>query len=405
MIPRLLSLTLLLSASLDAAPAPVTSGAEDRAFTLQTLTRIGGPVLEAMSENKLHALMPQHPWEQSRAQFRLSEACARTLAGIAPWLALDVDATTEGQLRARYIKLAQRSLIHATDPQSPDFCDFDPKESQPLVEAAFLAEALLRAPRQLWQPLTPEQQNNVLQALKRTRAIKPPPCNWVIFASMVESAIWELSGDCDKNRLENGVDLLMQWYLGDGTYGDGPEWHWDYYNSYVMQPMLLDVLAQCQKKQNDRGNLYAKALARAQRFAVVQERMISPEGTYPIIGRSSVYRFGAFRHLSYMALIDQLPQELKPGSTRAALTAVIRRVMAAPGTLDANGWLQVGAVGHQPAMRDFYNNTGSLYFCLTGLLHLGLPADSPFWLDPPSAWTQQRVWNGEDVPADHALKE
>lgn len=405
MIPPFIALLIAFTLLGFTTPVHASTGAEDRAFTVQTLTRIAGPVLEAMSENKLHALMPQHAWEQSRTQYRITEAFARTLAGIAPWLALEADDTPEGQLRARYIALAQRSLIHATDPQSADFCDFDPKGSQPLVEAAFLAEALLRAPRQLWEPLTEEQKNNVILALKRTRAIKPPLCNWVIFASMVETAIWQLTGECDLQRLETGVDLLMQWYLGDGTYGDGPEWHWDYYNSYVMQPMLLEVLAQCQKKRHKSGSLYPKALARAQRFAAVQERMISPEGTYPIIGRSSVYRFGAFRHLSYMSLLNQLPQERKPGSTRAALTAVIRRVAAAPGTLDENGWLQVGAVGHQPSIRDSYNNTGSLYFCLTGLMHLGLAPDAPFWTEPASPWTQQRIWSGEDVAADHSLKD
>jgi hypothetical protein len=25
-----------------------------------------------------------------------------------------------------------------------------------------------------------------------------------------------------------------QWYRGDGIYGDGPEFDWDYYNSFVM---------------------------------------------------------------------------------------------------------------------------------------------------------------------------
>jgi len=50
-------------------------------------------------------------------------------------------------------------------------------------------------------------------------------------------------------------------------------------------------------------------------------------------------------------------------------------------------------------------STGSLYLCLTGLLHLGLPPSAPFWTEPATPWTQQRIWGGEDVPADHALHE
>ncbi len=42
---------------------------------------------------------------------------------------------------------------------------------------------------------------------------------------------------------------------------------------------------------------------------------------------------------------------------------------------------------------------------ITGLQHLGLPADDPFWTAPPKPWTQQRIWAGEDVKADHSHRE
>jgi hypothetical protein len=407
MIPNLrptfiqLSLALLALVSL----ARADSGSEDRAYTVQVLTRIAGPVLIAMSKNQLHAQLPLHGWEKQRAQFALLEAFGRTLSGIAPWLALGADNTTEGRLRGNYIELARQSIVNATDPKSPDFCNFNPKNDQPLVDTAFLAEALLRAPAQLWTPLTPGQQANVIDALKQTRAITPKETNWVLFASIIEVALWEFTGECDHQRLEAGINKMMSWYLGDGTYGDGKEYHWDYYNSYVIQPMLLDIVRVCLKKNDPLGKRYPVLLARARRYAVVQERMISPEGTFPVIGRSSVYRFGAFRHLSYMALQNQLPKQLDPGATRAALTAVIRRMIEAPGTFDKKGWLQIGVVGHQPAIRDSYNNTGSLYLCLTGLLHLGLPPSAPFWTAPAAKWTQQRIWAGEDVGNDHPDKD
>jgi hypothetical protein len=36
------------------------------------------------------------------------------------------------------------------------------------------------------------------------------------------------------------VNVHETWYKGDGFYGDGPDFHWDYYNSFVIQPMLLE---------------------------------------------------------------------------------------------------------------------------------------------------------------------
>ena len=131
--------------------------------------------------------------------------------------------------------------------------------------------------------------------------------------------------------------------------------------------------------------------------------MISPEGTFPVIGRSSAYRFGAMQHLSTMALLKQLPHQKPNPRLCAALTAVIRRTMEAAGTFDEHGWLQVGAVGHQPSIREGYIATGSLYLCLTGLLHLGLPADDPFWTAPPRTG-RKNASGPERYSADHAKR-
>jgi len=241
--------------------------------------------------------------------------------------------------------------------------------------------------------------------LKSTRAIKPYESNWLLFSAMIETALWQFTGECETNRIEYAVQKHMQWYLGDGTYGDGAEFHGDYYNSYVIQPMLLEILRVCAERKHPLGDLYPKVLKRAQRYAIIQERMISPEGTFPVIGRSSAYRFGAFQHLATVALLHQLPEELKPGAVRSGLTAVVRRMMEAPGTFDEHGWLQVGAVGSQLSIREPYISIGSLYLCLTGLVDLGLPADDLFWTSPAERWTQKKIWSGENIPADHAYQE
>ena len=397
-------LWLPLAAVFFAFNSPAQTGADDRAFAVQTMTRIAEPVLTALADGKLKQKIPTHDWERSRTNFAPLEAFGRALAGIAPWLELGPDDSAEGKLRAHFIDLAVRSLASATDPQSPDFLNFK-NGGQPLVDTAFLALGLLRAPNQLWGRLDSQQRSNVVAALKASRAIKPGESNWLLFSAAVEAALWQFTGECDLKPIEYAVQKHEQWYLGDGTYGDGAAFHWDYYNSYVIQPMLLEVLRVCAEKKNPLGDLYPKILARAQRYAVVQERMISPEGTFPVIGRSSAYRFGAFQLLSDVALLRELPPELKPGAVRSALTAAIRRTMEASGTFDAQGWLQVGAVGHEPSIRESYISTGSLYLCLCGMLQLGLPASDPFWTAPAEAWTQKKIWSGGDVPADHAYQD
>jgi hypothetical protein len=90
---------------------------------------------------------------------------------------------------------------------------------------------------------------------------------------------------------------------------------------------------------------------------------------------------------------------------RCALTAVIKRMAEAPGTFDKDGWLTIGFAGHQPGVGETYISTGSLYLCTAALLPLGLPAKDEFWTDAPTDWTSKRIWSGQDVGADHAIRD
>jgi hypothetical protein len=209
----------------------------------------------------------------------------------------------------------------------------------------------------------------------------------------------------DRMRVDYAVRQHEQWYKGDGIYGDGPDFHWDYYNSFVIQPMLIDVLRTVSKGVPSWEATYPRVLTRARRYAVIQERLISPEGTYPAIGRSLAYRFGAFQILGQIALMRQLSREIAPAQVRCALSSVMRRMIEAPGTFDKDGWLTIGFCGHQPNIGEEYISTGSLYLCAVGLLPLGLPPNDPFWEAPPADWTAKKLWSGENIKADHAIQQ
>lgn len=378
-----------------AAAAPADS---DRDIWIRTMRKVATPVLEAMAARRLKATMPVQaaPGVTDRREYTYLEALGRTLCGIAPWFE-----TAEGA-NDRLCGLAREAIDAATDPASPDYCNFE-RGGQPLVDAAFLAHAIVRAPEQLWRKLPARVQDNVAAALIKTRQIPPAWNNWLLFAAMVEAGLYVAGRAWTRRPVQTAVELHMTWYKGDGWYGDGPDLHWDYYNSFVIQPMLLDVLRVMGREQAGWQNLYPKVLARARRYAAIQERLISPEGTFPAIGRSLAYRIGAFQALGQIALMRQLPDELKPAQVRSALTAVMQRQMTAPGTFDANGWLRIGFAGDQPSIGERYISTGSCYLCCAGFLPLGLPATDEFWSAPPMDWTAKRVWSGQDLPADHAI--
>jgi len=384
------------------------TGDIDRAFWVETMVRIADPVLTNLSQNTLKKNMPFESLSNDplRKEVSYLEATGRLICGIAPWLELGPDQTPEGQVRKKYIDLAVKALANAVNPNSPDYLTFGNRHTQPLVDAAFLAQGLLRAPKQLWGNLSPQAKEMMITELKRSRSIKPYESNWLLFASTVEAALLEFTGECNRERLTYGVKRFREdWYKGDGWYGDGAPFHMDYYNSFVIHPMLTDVLV-VMKKHNLEGADYLETqLKRLARFAEQQERFISPEGTFPVVGRSIVYRFGAFHALAQASLMDILPEKVKPEQVRCALTAVIRNQMKSPRNFDSQGWLKVGFTGEQIHMSESYINTGSVYLCSMGMLALGLPANHPFWSGPYTEWTNLKAWNGIDVGADSALKD
>jgi hypothetical protein len=328
------------------------------------------------------------------------EAVGRTLAGVAPWLACAGLADAEEEVRAHLAELIRRGLANVVNPEAADHLDFT-AGAQNLVDAAFLALGLARGRAELWDKLEPGVRTGLISALQSTRKFKPAQSNWLLFSAMIEAFSKSVGAEWREEPIESAVTAHEKWYKGDGGYGDGEQFHWDYYNSFVIQPMLLEVLELVSPSRWD--SLRENVLKRALRYAAVQERFIAPDGSYPPIGRSLAYRCGAFHHLANMALRRQLPKSIAPAQVRGALSAVIERTLGAPGTFDAAGWLQVGVAGHQPSLAEPYISTGSLYLCTLAFLPLGLPPTDEFWTGSSSDWTSRKFWKGADLPADHAL--
>lgn len=383
-------------------------GEKGRSYWLHRLLVTAAPVIDALAEGQLRARMPVEAAKgQDRSDCTYLEAFARTVMSLAPWLALEGGDQEERELRQRWRKRTASALAELTHPQSPDYGNFG-ASGQTLVDTAFLAHAMLRAPGPLWHDLDSAIQQQVVAALKATRVIAPPYCNWLLFSAMVEAALHLAGEDCDWMRIDYALRQHELWYKGDGVYGDGPDFHWDYYNSFVIQPMMLDIIGYMNRACGANwpgAGLVPEAGARAARLADVQERLIAPDGSFPALGRSIAYRCGAFQLLAQLALQEQLPERLAaaPGSVRCALEAVIRRCLEPASTYDARGWLRIGLAGHQPGLGEHYISTGSLYLCTAAFLPLGLAPEHRFWSEPDQPWSAQRLWSGEDMAADHAL--
>ena len=389
-----------------AQTAQVTTGAEDRAKWVEWMWKISYPVIHNLAENTLVKNMPiESRSGQTKGYDEVTylEAVGRTLAGVAPWLALPDDDTEEGKLRKQMREEVLRGLKNAVDPNSPDRLNFT-KQPQPIVDAAYLVHAFLRAPQALWEPLDDVTKQRYIESLKALRNRTGAYNNWLIFTGLNESFINWAGGECDPFRLKIAKNKIREWYVGDGWYSDGPKFSMDNYNSYVLNPMYVAMLETLASKKRASQKEVDEAMMRMRRHAEFCERMICPDGTYPAFGRSVTYRTAAFQSLADVALREKLPEHVKPAQVRCALTAVHRNMYEGPQNFDANGWLVLGFNGHQPECADGYTSTGSLYMATLSFLPLGLPADNAFWTDPAEDWTSKKAWKGEHLHKDYKVE-
>lgn len=378
----------------------------EREYWVNLLCKMAEPVLKNMSEGTLQKNMRLEvspTWDGRDKRVAYMECFGRLMAGVSPWLTLPDDNTKEGLKRKQIREWALKSYKNAVDPKSND-CLLWHGQGQTLVDAAYIAESFLRAYDQLWVPLDSVTKKRYLDNFKGLRAIDPPYTNWLLFSSTIESFIAKAGGDYDQYRVNSAIRKVEEWYVGDGWYSDGPDFAFDYYSSYVFHPMYLETLQAMKdakaRTRIDYGKYYDRELKRAQKFSIVLERLISPEGTFPVFGRSIPYRMATMQPLALMALYQKLPKDLTNGQVREALTCVLHRMFDGHENIK-DGFLTIGFCGSQPNIADWYTNNGSLYMTSLVFLPLGLPANNSFWTDAPADWTQKKAWSGQDFPKDH----
>ena len=396
---------------------PLTAGAKKAKKTVQTdreywstlAYRMAQPVLENMAKGELQKNMmtefsPSFDKRDRRVVYM--ETFGRLMAGISPWLSLPDDDTAEGRQRRQLREWALQAYKNAVDPESPDYLLWR-KEGQTLVDAAYLAESFIRAYDALWMPLDDTTKQRYIDEFTRLRRVDPPYTNWLLFSSIIESFLAKAGAPHDNFRINMAIRKTEEWYVGDGWFSDGQgTFAFDYYSSYVFHAMYLETLQDMiDAKGSGWGIDYRKfrerQLKRTQKMAIVLERFISPEGTFPVIGRSTPYRMAAMQPLALMAWYQTLPKDLSNGQVRAALTQVFHRMFDQQNNFNQGGYLTIGFCGSQPDTADWYTNNGSLYMCSLAFMPLGLPADHPFWKDAPQPWTQVKAWGGQPFPKDH----
>jgi hypothetical protein len=374
---------------------------EHRSEWFNLMAKIAKPVIEHAAADKLKNSLPKYTPPGFRDSDVVSvahfEAIARTLAGIAPWLESESIPAAEMELQGRYRELARVIVGSLFDKTASDYVEMQ-SNPQCLVEAAYVVLAILRAPTQLWTMLNEQTRESIISALISSREIKPFLNNWILFSGLIESFLHRQLGHGDLKRVYWILQKINSWYVGDGFYKDGNHFHFDYYNSIVIHPMLLNMV-DLLPNHSATVNFKKNVLSRAQRHGVLLERMISPDGSMPPIGRSLTYRTGVLHLLAELSLKNMLPISLKPENVQQAISSVLRRHFSSEDSWDELGWLTIGSVGRQESLAEFYISRGSLYMALMAFLPMGLSANHDFWNDG-GVFTSRSFYSGVDMPVD-----
>ena len=227
--------------------------------------RIADPVLTNLAAGTLKRAMPveQAAGADRRAVTHL-EAFGRLLAGLAPWLELPADDTAEGAT-ARALRRRWRGarIAQAVDPASPDVLNFTTRSPAAGGRGVPRAGRPARAARAR-RRLDAGDADAPRRARSSRRARSRPASTTGCCSRRWSRRAWRRSARrWDRTRVDYALRQHEQWYKGDGVYGDGPEFHWDYYNSFVIQPMLLDVARRVRRRDRRRGRRCGAGAERA----------------------------------------------------------------------------------------------------------------------------------------------
>ncbi len=369
-----------------------------RKFWCESLYKIAYPILSLASKGELRNTLIFDTPHHRKIKVGYLEAIARTFYGISGWLNLKEDEIENEQERTMHkemLDLAQKTIANIVDPKHPEYCKFHGVTlTQPIVDCAFLASALIDAKEVLYDAQTDEVKKNIITALKKSASIRPiPTTNWLLFPAIIETCLYVLTGKCNKRPIDYSLKKFESWYVGDGFYCDGEKFAFDYYNSFVIHPMLEQITRNMSKQNLKYSIWHRREEQRLDKYVLHLEKFIAPDGTYAACGRSITYRTGAFNALAKSAYRKILPSELCAGQVRNGLSLVLAKMMSAKTLFDEKGFLNVGLFGEGRQYAQSYINKGSVYLCSAVFAPLGLPSNDEFWTCPISDISWVKCWS------------
>lgn len=294
------------------------------------------------------------------------EAFSRPLWGLVPFWA-------GGGQNKEFEDICRKGLCSGTDKNNEEYWgDCNPFD-QRFVEMAAIASGIMFAPHILWDPLSEEQKDNLVEYLNQINDKPLPLCNWIFFAILVNIALKQKGRRYNEEQLQTYIAGIDSFYLGDGWYQDGDSGQKDYYISFAIHYYSLIYAKVMEKEDPERAKLYKE---RAAIFAKQFIYWFDESGEALPFGRSLTYRFAqvSFFSACLMAGIEPFPI----GVMKGLIVRHFESWMSKP-IFDRDGVLTIGYGYPNLIMAERYNAPGSPYWAMKTFGFMMLPDEHPFW--------------------------
>ncbi len=319
----------------------------------------------------------QGPASDHDAQADRLESFARPLLLAVHWLQ-SAPRAEDAALRARLAAWFREGLVIGTDPASPHYWGPDANYHQHHVEIGLLAIALQIAPEHVWDPLTPDQKDQVARWLGTSRGNGIVNNNhYFMGVHILEFLMKHGYGHrTDRAIVDEFLTRLELMHRGGGWFEDGINQAYDHYNAYAFHFYGL-WWARLHGHNNP---------ARAKRwrdwatpFVRDYEHFFAASGEHPAFGRSITYRFNCLNVFG-LAVAENCT-DLPVGRLRRLCTRNLDFFLSKP-IQQEQGCLGIGWTDRFEGLMETYSCAGSVYWCAKGLSPLLLPPEHPFWNEP-----------------------
>ncbi|MCX6955763.1 MAG: DUF2264 domain-containing protein [Verrucomicrobia bacterium] len=289
--------------------------------------------------------------------------------------------------RTRLADWFRAGLVIGSDPKSPHYWGPDANYHQHHVEIGLLCIGLQLAPRDLWDPLTTAEKDQVARWLGTARGNGIVNNNHYFMGVHILEFLGAqgYARRTDRPIIDEFLNRLELMHRGGGWFEDGINQAYDHYNAYAFHFYGLMWARLHGKRDPSRARRWRDW---ARPFVRDYQHFFAASGEHPAFGRSICYRFNCLNVFG-MTLAENCC-DLPPGMLRRLCTRNLDFFLSKPAIFQEQGCLSIGWTDRFEGLMEVYSCSASPYWAAKGFAPLLLPPTHAFWTAPEEPLPSER---------------